>query len=76
MAPVHQESSPNPTDGADSSGDTILSGAAGECRLSVERVIPGDDSGASGEPLVLSLTREFIREQQRLPLSQGMAKLS
>ena len=34
-----------------------------ECRLSVERIIPGDDSGA-GEHLVLSIDAEFIREQE------------
>ena len=33
------------------------------CRLSVERQIPGDDSGGSGEPATLTVNREFIREQ-------------
>ena len=33
-----------------------------ECRLSAERVIPGDDSGV-GEKLVLTIDSEYIREQ-------------
>jgi hypothetical protein len=33
------------------------------CRLSVERQIPGDDSGGAGLPALLTVDREFIREQ-------------
>jgi hypothetical protein len=29
----------------------------------VERQIPGDDSGGRGEPVTLTVDREFIREQ-------------
>ena len=38
-------------------------GEGGGSRSSVDRVIPGDDSGAPGEKLHLFVTREFIREQ-------------
>jgi hypothetical protein len=33
------------------------------CRLSVERQIPGDDSGGAGLPALLTVDTEFIREQ-------------
>ncbi len=38
-------------------------GVAAVCRLSVERQIPGDDSGGAGLPALLTVDSEFIREQ-------------
>lgn len=46
----------------DRSGDGGNAGEEGGSRMSVERIIPGDDSGLA-EKLHLFVTSEFIREQ-------------